>query len=238
MIDLGPSNIDWCEDNFAVTPYIAEFWNTTSCVLFSGLVTVLLVRNWDMYARDSRFLALWASACSIAVGSVWFHATLTRLSQFGDEIPMLWNNAAFFYVCSTPSDRRDVGKAAGLSGVALLMSVLSVVTRDIYWVFLAEYGVSMVAVMYMIVTRDQVYAKWTGYAHAGIILYGAGLTLWVLDQTMCWLVKPFHFHALWHILVATGTCLMIVSLHFTHVLRKDKRVCIMTQRLEIITTSL
>ncbi|KAI8607014.1 ceramidase, partial [Chytriomyces sp. MP71] len=36
---LGTALTDWCEHNYAVTPYVAEFWNTVSNVFF--LITVL-----------------------------------------------------------------------------------------------------------------------------------------------------------------------------------------------------
>jgi hypothetical protein len=69
------SSIDFCEGNYEVTSYIAEFWNSISSFMFCliGIIDVLIV-----YRVSGRMMEFVIGICFIAVGlgSALFHATL------------------------------------------------------------------------------------------------------------------------------------------------------------------
>jgi len=93
------STIDWCEANYAVTPYIAEFFNSTSSffIVFAGLLPVLLHRQF-WHKLEWRFLLVFLSIIIVGLGSVAFHGTLQFRHQMLDEVPMLWTVVIILYV--------------------------------------------------------------------------------------------------------------------------------------------
>ena len=89
-LDWGPhtATIDWCELNYAQTPYIAEFVNTltnipTILLGLYGAATILLNGLNRRYALVHLGLAL------IGIGSTGFHASLRWEWQLMDELPMV-----------------------------------------------------------------------------------------------------------------------------------------------------
>lgn len=79
------STVDWCEKNYMVVDYIAEFWNTITGLAIA--ISALYFR----YNHKTRELnnVLWYLIL-VSIGTVLFHATLLYKYQLLDEMPMLF----------------------------------------------------------------------------------------------------------------------------------------------------
>lgn len=69
------STIDWCEDNYVVSFYIAEFWNTISNVLLI-LVAIFSYKKAAQQGFEKRFLMQYLAGVVVGIGSACFHGTL------------------------------------------------------------------------------------------------------------------------------------------------------------------
>eukprot|EP01095_Lingulamoeba_sp_RSL-Kostka_P011055 TRINITY_DN4117_c0_g1_i2.p1 TRINITY_DN4117_c0_g1~~TRINITY_DN4117_c0_g1_i2.p1 ORF type:complete len:158 (+),score=21.80 TRINITY_DN4117_c0_g1_i2:111-584(+) len=87
--------VDWCEKNYAVTYYIAEFYNTISNIPFIviGLFGFMVTKEFEWRYRLAHL-----SISVIGLGSLMFHATLLYTCQLGDEIPMLYSMLIFYFI--------------------------------------------------------------------------------------------------------------------------------------------
>ncbi|KAJ3036812.1 Alkaline ceramidase 3 [Rhizophlyctis rosea] len=86
----GPvtSTLDWCEENYIVTYYLAELWNSISNLCFliwplTGMYTCYKMR------AEKRFYLSYAALILVGTGSFLFHGTLTYAMQLLDELPMV-----------------------------------------------------------------------------------------------------------------------------------------------------
>ena len=80
---------DFCEPNYAVSFYVAEFYNAFSSLPLC-VVSVCGVRHCILMKLGVEQALCYAVVGVIGLGSVAFHATLTREGQVLDELPMLW----------------------------------------------------------------------------------------------------------------------------------------------------
>lgn len=93
---LLSSSINFCEEDFQNSAYIAEPANTISsltCYIPLALFG-LLSRRTNQHRRAKRFVVMYSSLFAIGVGSMALHSLLTSGAQGGDELPMLWFTAA------------------------------------------------------------------------------------------------------------------------------------------------
>lgn len=100
------SSINWCETDYAVTHYIAEFMNSMSNIPPIVLVAIAHYFGSKKYKSEKHFLSVqpknillaYLIPVTIYMGSFAFHASLTYTGQLLDELPMVYGVCYFHYV--------------------------------------------------------------------------------------------------------------------------------------------
>lgn len=209
-LGAGTSPVDWCEDNYTVTPHIAEFVNTLSNALFV-LVPAAACKLWSSYARNvSRGVhAVWVLFVVIGLSSAYFHATLSLLGQLLDELSILWV-LMLSYTLFTPSQYRPKGLrsrfklfAIGMACLAVLITASAFVHPVInaYALFLVGAPAITMLVAEVRASKDPQVVSLGARTLTALVL--AALA-WVFDRFLCWVWKAIHMpilHGLWHVLI-------------------------------------
>eukprot|EP01063_Lacrimia_lanifica_P007986 TRINITY_DN15133_c0_g1_i1.p1 TRINITY_DN15133_c0_g1~~TRINITY_DN15133_c0_g1_i1.p1 ORF type:complete len:277 (+),score=89.10 TRINITY_DN15133_c0_g1_i1:88-918(+) len=233
----GPvtASVDWCEENYEVTFYVAEFFNTASSVLIALAGLYALRRA----AAEQRGVWLHAAAVStlvIGIGSAAFHGTLTRGGQLLDELPMMWGSCTF--LAATIASHGRLLAARRTRVISLIYTWAAAAT----WLYFA-FGFEAFIVMYSVTVACVVLASYHAArtpAHpqrpnaanqtlkkqlAGLAagVYVAGFALfWIPEQVVCGNrlertdarpgVARLQLHAWFHIMSAVGPYIFLVFL--------------------------
>ena len=91
------SSIDWCERNYQLSFYVAEFFNCFSSFQMALLGLYHLVEA-IRFRHELHIVALAFASVTVGIGSALFHGTLTFIGQLGDELPMLWDMTVWLYI--------------------------------------------------------------------------------------------------------------------------------------------
>ncbi|KAF8975174.1 hypothetical protein BGZ46_009374 [Entomortierella lignicola] len=101
-----PTSSDWCENNYDISYYVAEFFNSLSSfsMIIVGLIGIYLHSNFE-----KRFLLTFGSIVIIGLGSIAFHGTLLFPLQMLDEVPMVYSILSLAYCCIENRSYRRYG---------------------------------------------------------------------------------------------------------------------------------
>jgi len=91
------STLDWCERNYDVSQYIAEFWNTISNIAIFLPPFIGIFQIYKLNLERKYMLAFFAVAV-VGFGSWAFHMTLLYPMQLADEFPMVWSTSVMTYL--------------------------------------------------------------------------------------------------------------------------------------------
>jgi len=222
----GPptASIDWCESNYEVCHFIAEFWNTITSSFISvlGLVGIYLSLRERI---EKRFTVLYAGIVIIGLGSVAFHASLLLEYQLLDELPMVWTTLTWVYIYQTmqsPKKGRPEDKVLA-KRLAIFGTVWGIGAPWIHWyaplafqaLFIGLLGYALInAHSYWKICKNPDASKMYIVYNTSLIL---GALLWLTDTHACnklhelfgdywWHPYIGSFHGYWH-------CLMSVNVY-------------------------
>ncbi|KAJ2327487.1 hypothetical protein H4S02_001329 [Coemansia sp. RSA 2611] len=220
------SSVDWCEENYQWSPFIAEFFNSWSSLAMIILGECCARMNPTGY---SAFTLLARSITVVGVGSWLFHATLKYSMQMTDELPMLWAISIACYIALTMQFNVNRARVKRLLTLwTLLVTVLAAAFSGKVQFFMFQLsfnGLSLV-MAYMCwrakVDLDEALMGHVGALFgAGIKVYASAALVWLIDTNLCSYVNgsaesvlPFNMqlHAWWHVLASLGLVYLVVLL--------------------------
>ncbi|OXA52326.1 alkaline ceramidase 3 [Folsomia candida] len=224
------STLDWCEINYEVSPFIAEFWNTLSNL---GMIIPPLIGIYQImrHGLERKFVLTMASIMLVGVGSWAFHMTLRYSMQLLDELPMVLGNTVLIYQLSEirKSAKRDINWS-----MIVLCAAYFVIFCGLYLslknpvIHQVMYGMGVLVVLSLdlrLVNFNQC-RTCTKLLSAGFFLYTFGFGVWNIDNQLCSQITELRsqlptslrpltqLHAWWHLLAGYAT--FIHSLFIIH----------------------
>lgn len=187
----GPEDISvhFCENKYDQVFWIAEFYNTISCVFYI-LVGLIL---WKFQNQKTVGILL----CCVGVGSMTLHMTLRYYGQWLDELSML---AVSFHGI------KKIKKS--------LSNYLLIPIFGLYYYF-NEYFIYF----FIFFTCSQLYLAYESVKLLGrkkhtlkkkistilyIQFFLMGAVCWFFDQYYCEELRAYNFHAWWHFFTSLG----------------------------------
>uniref|UniRef100_A0A3B5KJJ8 Alkaline ceramidase n=1 Tax=Takifugu rubripes TaxID=31033 RepID=A0A3B5KJJ8_TAKRU len=212
------STLDWCEENYVVSYYIAEFWNTVSnlIMIFPPLCGALQTYRDGLEVRYiCSFLGLTYK------GSFCLHGTL-----FTFVLPLFHLKQQC--ICFSRYECFKEENSINLFSITLLLIFsLSVTVVYLNWKEPVFHQVMYGALVASLVIRSIFIATWVNpwlkplcYTSLGVFLLG--FLLWNIDNIFCETLRTSRhhlppgvgvvtqFHAWWHILTGLGSYLHIL----------------------------
>ena len=218
--------VTWCEHNYAVSFYVAEFFNCFSnlAIVAAGL---LGLRNALRHGYPRRVLVLYTAITVIGLGSAAFHGTLTHEGQQGDETPMVWGIIIWCWCLVFFDPAREeawpaLARATAYAG-AIFAAIFAVVHYRLaqFEFFLAVFT-SICTVCVLLIIRMYRRCEHPGarrLMNGYLLSLAVGLVVWVTDQKLCDRLHALptgnpQFHAWWH--VAMSYNLYLSAVFYTH----------------------
>ena len=206
------STIDWCEENYVYSNYIAEFYNSFSNIFYIFFYYFGLYSVRSLFCKDYD-KKLFSMLLFTGICSFYFHATLSLLGQIMDELCILFvlsqsllllykhnkNICCFIYVITT------------------ILTFFMFNYPQINIPILFSFGLFMwknVEDKLILCHKDNM-VLWYNTK----VLFFLSLLCWFVDKFLCnvWPVSELYLHAWWHIIIGlTGYYTIFIGLYIEY----------------------
>jgi dihydroceramidase len=122
---MYPSTVDWCEANYVVSNYIAEFWNSVSGSAL--LISVLVWRMKYQQIFNQKLTNIFGNLLLVSLGTTLFHATLQYKFQLLDELPMLMTSLEYVNLLINLKNTILVVPFRQLNSISIIMNTVQVI---------------------------------------------------------------------------------------------------------------
>ncbi|XP_064837737.1 alkaline ceramidase 3 isoform X1 [Oncorhynchus masou masou] len=218
------STLDWCEDNYVVSFYIAEFWNTVSNLIMILPPIYGAIQTYKD-GLEFRYVYSFLGLAAVGIGSWCFHMTLQYEMQLLDELPMIYSTCVFVY-CLYECFKQE--NTLSLFPITLLLFFsVSVSVVYLQWKEPVFHQVMYGALVACLVTRSVFIVTWVypwlkPMCYISLSVFLLGFLLWNIDNLACDSLRSTRqrlppvvgavtqFHAWWHILTGLGSYLHIL----------------------------
>ncbi|GMM32634.1 alkaline dihydroceramidase [Martiniozyma asiatica (nom. inval.)] len=225
------ATIDWCEENYLFSPYIAELVNSTTNF---GFILLACHHIYSTIKNKHGLLYIFISIgfASVGIGSFMFHSTLWYEHQMMDELPMVWVTAipfGYIYGWGKTEPYHTLWNVGNFISTCIFTYVYIFIFRDpsFHQVY---YGLLNFLLIYKTykVTQEVIIDKNARIKQYKLLtlafsLFIFGFLIWNLDNAFCktiigwrreYLGWPLGFllegHGWWHLFTGLGIYYFIV----------------------------
>jgi len=189
------ASVSFCEPKYTMVPWVAEYHNTITSLIYAVVGIIFLGTNVDRMAK---------CLIVVGIGAACLHMTLRKYGQWLDELSML-----YLIYCGLRHLRPDRFK----------MYMLIPLTAG-YYVFCGNFLFFLstftgMQVVIFVEARRQLPAKYGPWATSYIVTFSTATVCWLLDQTLCSYVVAYQLHAWWHVLTGIAIGQGFVGLALT-----------------------
>lgn len=230
------STIDWCEENYVVSYYIAEMVNTVTNSAFIALASYSLY-NALRHKHELRFLLVSLGFITVGVGSWMFHMSLWYEYQLLDELPMIYATCVPSQIVFTygKSPRESLRVTLQIVAFAVTVTTVYLIYRNPL-VHQVPYGLltGIVMLKSVFLVNEHVHIVETRKQMNAVMIRGflyilLGYFLWNTDIHLCSMYRsvrravgmPYGFvlegHGWWHLLTGIGVYYYLVYLTYLRV---------------------
>jgi dihydroceramidase len=208
------SSIEFCEDNYGSSYYIAEVFNTFSSLFLS--LSGFIAYKYHIYTfgkASLSFRILYFNILLLGIGSMLFHMTLTRSTQLLDEIPMLYSIVSYLFIITSRNQRgSNANRVVFHLGLVVILTFFEVSLPNHPEFLQLSFLSILLYVLYCafnLVSSGNSNLKANAERGLGISLLAA--IIWISEPVLCQSLGWLQLHAWWHFF-ASLSCFFLMRL--------------------------